>query len=477
MSKMLKDSLSEFWASITAKVGIVFLVIVIAVSVFTVLTMPLDFGSRYWSNPPYWVDNPKLAKSEWLNSLTSEKLLKHSVLESTFPASQIVGIYPVRYYNMSYVLDVNYFPTFITLKLENLTYYQRPPTIKVFIQRPDGKTIDLYTFNVEGPAENESAPYVRYTVEPKRVLLSGEQFIANSLSTFLFNEYGVLMAPSEVMNVGYEKIIFGEIAANKTFSPLKGTYNISVVLYARDQQDTLSKAIFIVGGMVYGLMGTDTQGRDLFQGLLFGFPVALLIGFVTAVITTLIGAGLGIVSGYMGGRLDDAIQRVSDVVNNFPQLPLPIFLTFVFGGKLWIIVLVLIAFGWPPLTIIVRSMMLSMKSASFVEAAVSLGASRRRIMARYIFPQVAPFILSQMIFYTPAAILSEAGLSFLGLGDPTIPTWGQILEYGFKNGAVYLGYWWWILPPGILIVFSAVTFVLLALGLEPVVNPRLRRWR
>ena len=98
-------------------------------------------------------------------------------------------------------------------------------------------------------------------------------------------------------------------------------------------------------------------------------------------------------------------------------------------------------------------------------------------MLRHIFPQVAPYILSQMIFYTPSAILAEAGLSFLGLGDPSMPTWGQILEYGFRNGAVYLGYWWWILPPGILIVFSAVTFVLLALGLEPVVNPKLRRWR
>jgi len=98
-------------------------------------------------------------------------------------------------------------------------------------------------------------------------------------------------------------------------------------------------------------------------------------------------------------------------------------------------------------------------------------------MGRHIFPQVAPFILSQLIFFTPSAILSEAALSFLGLGDPTLPTWGQILEHGFKQGAVYLGYWWWTLPPGLLIVFSAIAFVLIALGLEPIVNPRLRRRR
>ena len=95
-------------------------------------------------------------------------------------------------------------------------------------------------------------------------------------------------------------------------------------------------------------------------------------------------------------------------------------------------------------------------------------------MLRHIFPQTAPFVFAQMIFFTPAAILAEAGLSFLGLGDPSIPTWGQILEQGFRTGAVYQGYWWWILPPGVLIVITALTFALLALALEPVINPKLR---
>jgi len=82
-----------------------------------------------------------------------------------------------------------------------------------------------------------------------------------------------------------------------------------------------------------------------------------------------------------------------------------------------------------------------------------------------------------MIFLAPAAILAEAALSFLGLGDPSIPTWGQILDAGFRSGAVYVGFWWWILPPGLLIVFTAMTFILISLGLEPVVNPKFRRTR
>ncbi|MBI3117009.1 MAG: ABC transporter permease subunit, partial [Thaumarchaeota archaeon] len=102
---------------------------------------------------------------------------------------------------------------------------------------------------------------------------------------------------------------------------------------------------------------------------------------------------------------------------------------------------------------------------------------RMQIVLRHILPQTAPYLLAQMIFLAPAAILAEAALSFLGLGDPSIPTWGQILDSGFRSGAVYVGFWWWILPPGLLIVFTAMTFILISLGLEPVVNPKFRRTR
>jgi len=134
-----------------------------------------------------------------------------------------------------------------------------------------------------------------------------------------------------------------------------------------------------------------------------------------------------------------------------------------------------VAFSWPGLTIIVRSMVLQLKSGQLIEAARSLGASRVRIMVRHIFPQIAPYILAQLIFFAPAAILAEAALSFLGLGDPTVPTWGQILQQGFQSGAVYVGHWWWILPPGFLIVLTASAFILISLGLETVINPKLRR--
>jgi peptide/nickel transport system permease protein len=172
---------------------------------------------------------------------------------------------------------------------------------------------------------------------------------------------------------------------------------------------------------------------------------------------------------------DSIIQRASDIISNVPTLPLLIFIVSILGRHLWLIMLVLVAFSWPGLTILVRSMVLQLREGQLVEAARSMGASRARIMRKHVFPQVAPFIVAQMIFFAPGAILAEASLSFLGLGDPSIPTWGQMLEAGQRTGAVYVGYWWWVLPPGILIVITALAFMLLALALEPIVDPRLRR--
>jgi peptide/nickel transport system permease protein len=118
---------------------------------------------------------------------------------------------------------------------------------------------------------------------------------------------------------------------------------------------------------------------------------------------------------------------------------------------------------------------LGLSGSQEVEAARALGAPWHHILRRHIFPHTAPYVFTQLIFFVPAVILAEAGLSFLGLGDPSLPTWGQILEDGFRTGAVFLGYWWWVVSPGLLIVLTAVTFMLLALAMEPVVNPRLRR--
>jgi peptide/nickel transport system permease protein len=378
-------------------------------------------------------------------------------------------------FNLDYTFDEA--PAFTSFSLQNVTYHGRSPTISVSVVRPDGKSLRLFRLVVPAPRTGETSPVQRYRQTPFRVFLTGEASVASEVAQFIQDEFEVSLSPSRLVG-DVDEVIFGTPDAQSGgFRPLNGEYQISVVARSQDPLDTIGGVKFVLGGSEFGLMGTDSIGRDLARGLIFGFPVALSIGLVTAIMATVIGTAMGIISGYIGGKTDISIQRFSDVLTNIPLLPILLFLAFILGQKLWIVVAILIAFGWPGMGILIRSMVLQIRSGQLVEASIALGASRWRIMLRHVFPQIAPFVFAQMIFFVPAAILAEAGLSFLGLGDPSIPTWGQILDQGFRTGAIYVGYWWWVMPPGILIVITALTFVLIALGMERVVDPRLRTIR
>jgi len=477
----ISDSWRVFISSKVSKLGMAFLITIVVISLYVIATYPLDFGQRYWNNPTYWVDYPKGVPPAWVDYLTGENLPKHQVFNMQEPVRVLEyrqGVYSAVYSSeFTYLYDD--FPSFLSFTIFNITYYDAPPLVVVSLERPDDSEVRVFTFYPSPPTAGETPPYQRHYETPKRFFLSGEPAVWQELTRFMLEKYGVSLSPSEISNIGVEKILFGEPIDKeaKNFRVLKGRYKVNIEFIHYEERDSLSFVKFVVAGKVFGLAGTDALGRDLAVGLLFGFPVAFLIGITTATLTTAVGASLGIISGYMGGKVDETIQRITDIINNIPLLPILIFLIFILKPNIWLIVAILIAFGWPGLTIIIRSIVLQLRSSQLVEAEIALGASKWRIMFKHIFPQIAPFILAQMIFTTPSAILAEAALSFLGLGDPSIPTWGQILDYGFRNGGVYVGYWWWIVPPGVLIVFTALTFVLLALGLEPVVNPRLRRFR
>ena len=234
-------------------------------------------------------------------------------------------------------------------------------------------------------------------------------------------------------------------------------------------------------GSSYGLLGTDTKGRDLFLGLLYGFPVALIIGLSVAFAIVAIGLVLGVISGYFGGRVDEVIQRLVDVIVNVPLLPLLILVGVAIqtGGwtgwpALTIIMAVLVAFSWGGTTIIVRSMTLSIKAEPYIEAAKALGASTWRIVFRHIIPQIIPYATAVLVFSVPGAIIAEAGLSVLGI-DHGLPTWGRILADAQAERGVAYKMWWWILPPGLMLGLFSFAFVALGFTLETIVEPRLRR--
>ncbi|BAS26434.1 ABC transporter permease [Limnochorda pilosa] len=468
----------ELWAGAPGRAGLILLTLLMLASLYVAVAYPADFGTARWASPAVWADLPKAAPPAWTQLLAGRRRVEHQVLEATAPAAvEEAGAYRTQVFELPFLHRADEAPTFLSLALEDVTYHARPPLVSVSLLRPDGHEITLYRQVVAGPRPGERSPYRRYVESPLRVVLSSEARAAEAVNTFLRQTYGAAPAApgkSLAMRSGLTAALFGVPAESGGFQVLKGPYRARVRVTVQDARDTVGRVRLAVGGSVYGLMGTDALGRDLAQGLLFGLPVALLIGLATSTVSTGLGTALGLLSGYVGGRVDTAIQRAADVVANVPVLPLLIFMVFIGGTQLWLILLVLVAFSWPGLTIVVRSMALQLRGREEVEAARALGASRLRVMWRHVFPHAAAYVVAQMVFFAPSAILAEAGLSFLGLGDPSIPTWGQILEDGFRTGAVFLGYWWWVVPPGLLIVVTAVTFMLLALGLEPAVDPRLR---
>jgi peptide/nickel transport system permease protein len=464
----------EVLRSPAGKLGVALALVLGLASLLVLVTFPLDFGPTRWSNPATWADYPKAVPPAWTAALGSGAV-EHEVLTAEAPTESTErGEARVDVYDLPFTLDGGEAPTFLSFSLGAVTFAERPPSLSVTLLRPDGSSVLLLRETVRGPRPGEEPPYVRHDETPLRVLLTSAPETPRAIAETWSEAYGVSV-PASVIAPDTATWLFGAPDENGEPRPLDGDYTVQVRVALADPADSVAWVRAVVGGTVYGLLGTDASGRDLAQGLAFGLPVALLIGIAAATVSTAIGTGLGMLSGYRGGRTDLLIQRAADVVNNVPLLPLLIFFVFVFGAQLWLILVLLVAFSWPGLTILVRSMVLGLSGSQEVEAARALGASSWHILRKHIFPHTAPYVFTQLIFFVPAVILAEAGLSFLGLGDPSLPTWGQILEDGFRTGAVFLGYWWWVVSPGLLIVLTAMTFMLLALAMEPVVNPRLRR--
>ena len=223
------------------------------------------------------------------------------------------------------------------------------------------------------------------------------------------------------------------------------------------------------------LLGTDDGGHDVLSSLIFGARVSLLVGFSAAFISFLIGGFVGIVAGYRGGRTGAALMRFTDFFLVVPDLALQIVIVAIAGPSLVNIILVIGALGWTTSARLVRSQTLSVRERKFVMRARAIGAGDLHILRRHILPQVLPLMIANMVLVVSLAILSESTLAFIGLGDPTLISWGQMLNFAFDRGAVSAGAWWALIPPGLAIVWVVLGTTLVGTALEDVLNPRLKR--
>ncbi len=223
------------------------------------------------------------------------------------------------------------------------------------------------------------------------------------------------------------------------------------------------------------LFGTDELGRDVFSLVIYGTRVSLVIGITAALLSTIIGGVVGLIAGYFGGIVDDVLMRITEAFLVVPAIVLMIILAAILGPSFINMIIVIAIVTWSPIARVIRSQVLVVKELPYVEAAKAVGCSDFYIIFKHILPNVTPLLFANMILQVSNAILAEAALSFLGLGDPHHTSWGMILHYAHGSGALAAGYWWYVLPPGICILLLVLAFVFIGYALDEIVNPRLRR--
>ena len=216
-------------------------------------------------------------------------------------------------------------------------------------------------------------------------------------------------------------------------------------------------------------LGTDDKGRDMLAMLVSGARVSLQVGLAAVLIAIFIGATVGVSSAYFGRWVDMALMRFTDLMMTFPFFLLLVLIIFLYGSKLIIIILAIALTGWTGTARLVRSEALSLRTRDFIMASKSLGASDRRIIFRHLIPNVLSSIIVIATLSIPGVILAEAALSFIGLGDPSVTSWGRILHAGQRT----LDTAWWIaVEPGIMLFLTVLSFNFLGDGIRDAFDPR-----
>lgn len=222
-------------------------------------------------------------------------------------------------------------------------------------------------------------------------------------------------------------------------------------------------------------LGFDELGRDVLGTIIYGTRASLAIGIFVTLIIVFVGATLGIAAGYFGGLFDIIVMRITEAFSLIPTIPLILTLSAIIGQSFSNIILILGLTGWTSTARLVRSQTLSIKQRNYVERAKAIGASDFYIMVKHILPNVFPLIFSNIILLVQNSIITESTLAFLGVGDPTIPTWGQLLRSAREQGAITTGAWWLFIPAGLCLVLLASSFVFIGYGFDEINNPKLRR--
>jgi peptide/nickel transport system permease protein len=422
--------------------GLLIILAFMVASIYAMIALPYSEAIRLWrGGPGVWDENPKTAKPVWLDFFTSEKLSR--TIRVTSEDQGILHVEPLDdetdliTIELPFNYDYDSFPTELNL----FTNASTSLPVSILWYTPDGRVI-----NVNDDRAIRGAPETYYISQDMQ----------------LFEQLG-----RRLPHVG----LFADPQDDER--ALKGDYEMAVTAQVPQGADLSAK--LVVYGEIHGLAGTDHQRRDISVALLWGAPIGLIFGVLAAVGTTLITFVLSAIGTWLGGKVDNALQWLTQVNLIIPVLPVLIMFGYLYDRSIWTMLGLVIAlniFGATMLTN--RAMFLQAKESPYIEAAQAYGAKNSRIIFRYLMPRIAPTLLPQLVLIVPTFVFLEATLSVLGLGDPVLPTWGKVIYDGYDQGALYKGLYYWMVEPAILLMLLGVGFSLIGYSLDRIFNPRLR---
>ena len=439
-----KKNLREILRYPSAIIGSLLILILIGIAIYAVISIPYQKAITLWrGGEDVWYRNPKHVPPEWIDWLSSKKQPRSFVINATEGEMKKVvtpngdGTTSINItYTFNYTAD--YFPQemffYLTAKFD-----KKQPFVTIDWLTPDGRKIRIDNFGVD-------------TKQTFR--FSQDMNLINSLGG---------TNPMEALFTGID-----------SKDPVKGKYQVVIAGLVFENDSDIS-AEFVLHGQVYGLAGTDHMRRDLMIALLWGVPIALIFGLVASLGTSVLTMIIAAFGAWYGSWLDELIQRITEVNLVLPFLSILIMIGTFYSRSIWTILGATIALSIFTGSIkSYRAIFLQVRESMYIEAARAYGASDLRIIFLYLIPRMIPLLIPGLVSSVPAFVFLEASLAVLGLGDPVLPTWGKIIDDAWVNGALYKGYYYWILEPAVLLMITGLAFALLGFALDRVFNPRLR---
>lgn len=443
----LRAGLSQLGRYPSAVVGFVVVLSMIGLSAYTLVSIPYSEAITRWQGgQATWEEYPRNAAPIWTDWFTAgdapRTIVRRSRLASegvTKNVSTADGITDV-----AITIPVDYgadgFPKELAVFFEAEFDAQRP-FVEMTWRTPDGREIPLIQAGI-GTSQ--------------RVNLSQDSELQRRLGG-VRPEVGLLNDPNA-----------------DTLTPLKGRHELVIngVLF---EDDADLDAKLVVYGQVHGLAGTDHRRRDLTLGLMWGTPIALTFGGVTALGATIFTFIIAAIGAWHRGWIDAIIQRITEINLILPVLVILILVGVFYSRSIWVMMAVLIGLGIFSAGIkTYRALFLQVRESTYIEAAQSYGAGSWRVIWRYMLPRVMPTLIPQFVTLIPSYIFLEASLALLGLGDPLLPTWGKILNEARQNGALFQGHYYWMLEPAVMLLVTGFGFAMFGFALDRIFNPRLR---